>query len=536
MDRRTKILVGALGALVGYGVLAGVVYPGWIKPQLEIDQAIAARLKVLTKLDDTQDQVERAKKEYRLMMARVGETEPIKVENRLRGKLNELIERHRLQGANVSPSRVNEDRRTGLQRMLITVTATGPLDGCIGFLKDLAELPQLVRVNNPALYPASSSSARRGKERTPGKSKEVMNLRVPVEALILAPQRLVGTVKGEELVAPETMERHTKRDFRPIWERTPFTEFVPLPPLTADAGKPVTVNVGAVTYLLATAGGGDAQYTYQWSPAESLNDPNSPRPTVDTSAAGTKSYVLTVSDGAGNTATATATVTVKEPPPAVVQAPVTPPPPPPPKDPRWQHRRQMQLCMALLNTAGETRQGEFMVYNSVARQTEFYRPGDAFDGGELLFVHQRGALVRREGEYFVYPIGSMLDRDVPVNDAAEFPELQEIARRFREALQASVEAPSSTVVESGGSVEGTNPVEAPPVEFGPQLPDAAVDTHPGPNARMIDAASANPTAAEPQDSLQGPTPAPDSVPKKEPVRPPKTRKPPGGNRGAAGPN
>jgi hypothetical protein len=111
--------------------------------------------------------------------------------------------------------------------------------------------------------------------------------------------------------------------------------------------------------------------------------------------------------------------------------PPPPPPPPPPPDKRWRDRDQYQLTMALLMSDGASKYDEVMLYNSRSKENRYIRVGEDFDGGDLLFVHQRGVLVGREGERFVYPIGEPLSAPIGVADAADYPELQLASQRLQ---------------------------------------------------------------------------------------------------------
>ncbi len=423
MDRRTKILTTLFGTLLVCALLSSVVYPRWIEPMLKIDERIADRRTEYDSLQALEDKVKRAKKEYGLLVSRVGSLDIGKVETGIRARINELIDEHQLQGANVSPSRPTEDRKTGLKRMLITVTAVGTLKSAVEFLEDVAEFPQLVRVGNAAIYPASSS----GRD----KSRNRMNLRVPIEVLVLPEQKLVGRIKEEESKQPESFVRHAGRDYSLIWSKKPFTEPIPL---QANAGRDVNVRQDQSSHLKGTASGGDGEYTFEWSPAEGLSDAMIPNPTIDTSEGFTRTYTLNVADADGETATDTVTVTVRE---KRVTQRDDPEPPQRPVDkgpPRFKDGKYMQLCMTLIQSIDTGRVAELMVSNNRSKKTEYYAVGDEFDGGELVFVHPRGGVVRRRDEYFIYPIGGWLDQDIKANAAAaaDYPELKVAADRYRE--------------------------------------------------------------------------------------------------------
>jgi hypothetical protein len=99
--------------------------------------------------------------------------------------------------------------------------------------------------------------------------------------------------------------------------------------------------------------------------------------------------------------------------------------------------------MTLIHSVDAGRVAELMVSNNRSKGTEYFAIGDEFDGGELVFVHPRGGLVRRNGEYSIYPIGGWLDQDIQVDaaEAAEYPELLAAAERHREITGAESEAP-----------------------------------------------------------------------------------------------
>jgi hypothetical protein len=117
-----------------------------------------------------------------------------------------------------------------------------------------------------------------------------------------------------------------------------------------------------------------------------------------------------------------------------------------------------------------------MVYNRQSKETKYYKPGDEFDGGELVLVHQRGGVVRRNEDYFVYPIGVNLDQHVDAKVADEYPELKSAADKLREMRQSrraappvepEPQAPSTAEQakdEPAGTPVGVEPIPAPEVK------------------------------------------------------------------------
>ncbi len=432
MDRRSKILATVSGAALMYALVSAVVVPKWIKPLLALDDLIAEREQTLVALEKGEAEVQRAKETYRGFLYRVGSFDPTVVENDLRERLNNLIAKYQLEDQNVTPRRPTTDRKTNIAKMTISVTATGSLASAVGFLKDIAELPHLLKVGNASIHPVA---ARHG-----DKTGKRMNLRVPIEVWILPQNRMLGRrLTDKDLTRPESFPREEGGDYSRIADRRPFTEYIPPKPLVAKAGRNLTVDAGASVTLKGTVTGGIGDHTVSWTPAEALDDAASLTPGVtDTSEIGERMFTLSVSDEGGNSSTATVTLTVREPQNVargepddgtvseVDDATVRPSAPK-----RWKDRKHMRSRMALIRMEGDKRVGEFMVYNVKSRESTYYATGDAFDGGQLLYVHPRGALVRRQDGYFVYPIGATLDEEVPVGEAVEHPRLQAVAEWFQ---------------------------------------------------------------------------------------------------------
>lgn len=518
MDKRSKILAIAFGVAAGYALLAGVIYPTWVKPLLTIDERIAERKKDLDKLLKEDEAVQNGRLEYKQWAARVGAFDAGKVETDIRERLNRLIEKHKLADASVTPSRPVEDRKTGKFTSSITVSATGTLDSAVGFIKDAAELPHLTRVANASLSPAGGG--RKGLEKD-----QRVTLRVPIETWVLPQHRVVGPLKPEELERPETVVRHLGRDYRKISEGKPFWDWVPPVPLMARITKPVNVEIGQAATLEGVVSGGDGEYTISWAPPEGLSDSKSLRPTVDTQKAATQSYVLSVTDGTGSTVTASTTVVVREPQKVVqqeqVKNQVPPPAPPPPKEvrKRWPDGRSKEIKMALLCNMGSERLNQFMVYNTKSKQNEYYKVGDEFDGGTLEYVHQYGGVVRWRDDYFVYPLGVAIDQGLDAAASGEYPELQRAVEAIKEhrskqkpakpkPAESSTDArqPSAGDVPRGDAkqpphapavVEEAKPAEAEPSGVGGemQLVPMVLDSTSNPGTGLMGPPSAEESAA-----------------------------------------
>jgi len=432
MNLRTTILGVLFASVVVYALASSVVYPRWIKPLVTIKDRIADKEERYNELKKVGEKVEAAKRKYRAHAARVGSLDIVKVETELRDRLNQLIEKHKLQDASTTPSRPKRDQKTALTYLTITIKGKGTLQSAVEFMRDVAELPQLARVTNAAIYPASRSK----KDRGPAQ----MNVRVPIEILI-PPQHtmLDKKLEDEDLKQPETFVRHAERDYSPLWNGTPFTPEPDYKALKVDAGKDVNHRKpqNRKTSLTARATGGDGQFTCKWEPVDGIEDPSNCRTKLDVSEAYDRTYVVTVADGQGKTATDTLRVVVKEPPPPrdsgkkpkVVERPVKE------VDPRWKHRKNMQLVMVLGTRSGADRAWEVMIDNKKAHQAEYYKIGQDFDGGKLVALYPTGALVHRKDGYFIYPIGSYLDEDFSIvsTGADRYPDLKAAAQRLQVA-------------------------------------------------------------------------------------------------------
>ncbi len=469
MNRRTKILAIGFGAVVAYVAISQLVYPNWIKPLFTLDQQIAEKNGELEKLEKLQKAFDDARVEYRDYVARIGSFDPGQVETAIRDRLNALIEKYKLENAGVAPSRPVEDRKTGLITSTITITGTGPLESAIGFMKEIAELPQLVRLGNPAISPSGS-----GKK---AEEQDLVNVRLPIEVLVLPRNKTVGAIDPATLPKSEAFVRHdSTRDYADIWNRKPFIPYVVYPPLKVDVQKIVNVEVGKPATIQATASGGNGEYKFSWAPSDGLTEPNQAKTVVDSSAPRTQTYTVTVTDTIKDhqPVTATVAVTIREPQPVAKVEPAPPPPPPPPPQPvqaaTWPDAKFMQIVMTLMRSSGTNRTNELMVYNTRTKDTTYHKVTEEFDGGRLLFVHQTGAVVGRNKKYYVYPLGTTLGDCMEYQTAADYPELKAAAERAIAMETAQAEAKKKVP-----------PVAAPPPAKQPVVPQPVEDSHGGEN-------------------------------------------------------
>ena len=532
MNRRTKILAIAFGAVIAYLLIAQVVYPSWIRPLLTIDERIAERREDLEKLEKIQKAVDDARIEYRDYVARIGSFDPGRVETAIRDRLNALIEKHQLQNANTAPSRPVEDRKTGLTTSVITVSAVGSLESAVNFLKDVSEIPELIRVGNPAIYPAGTGRK--------GEDQDLVNVRLPIDVLVLPKNPVVGPIDPANLPRSENFVRHAGRDYSDIWNRKFFTPPLELPPLRVDVQRMLNVDVGQQGILQATASGGDGNYTFTWTPTDGIVEPNQARTPIDTSTPRTQTYTVTVTDTVKDRVpvTATVAVNVKEPKPTPKPTDIPPPPPPPPviverRDPEAATK---QVVMTLLRNAGNTRTNELMIFNSRNKETTYHKVTEDFDGGKLVFVHQTGGIVHRNGKYLVYPLGAGFNEHMEYKAAENYPELKAAAERAvaLETAQAEAKRQALPIAQPPGA----QPVETQPTLDSRGGQDAGADSagpvFPAPGEGGEGAAIMGPpdqTAPVPtQDPTTQPSPAPTTQNQDPPAQPgaktPDPNKPP----------
>jgi len=146
----------------------------------------------------------------------------------------------------------------------------------------------------------------------------------------------------------------------------------------------------------------------------------------------------------------------------------------------------MQLVMMLGRTTGDGRLDELMVHSRRSKETSYYAPGQEFDGGTVVYVHQTGGLVRRKDDprgpkgeetYWIYPIGLTLDQDLGLEAAEAFPELLRAADADKSARRAAASAAKATTM-AASTETSSEPLVMRPVEveetpfMGPQPPDS----------------------------------------------------------------
>lgn len=442
MDKRTRYIVILFGAAMAYAAYSSVIGPNVVDPLFSIQDEIAKLEEEKDGLLEKQQKTEAMIDDFASFCNRNGSFNVLRIEHELRQRLDVLLNEYKLEDTDVSPNEPRISRKTNIETMKVTVKGEGTFENAVKFLKSVYELPYMVRVGNTKLTPVRSRKNERGK-----KKQEYVNITVPLEIMKLPRQQVAAHVDKDSLEPVAEFVRHENRDYSTIWSKTPFTQYIVYPPLELSVKQSkITVQEGRSCNLEAVAKGGDGDYEFDWSGA-GVKRPNRKTTPVDTDSPGDRSYTVTVTDGQGEVARATVDVSIEKKPEPKQQVargrperPKRPDPKPP--EPTFPQRdpegARMKVVMALTSRAGDRRKSEVMVLNERSNQTEYYAIGDDFDGGQLVFVHNSGALARhkmsKENDlgYFAYPLGTKVADGLEAQGLDEFPRLQWAADWFRE--------------------------------------------------------------------------------------------------------
>jgi hypothetical protein len=207
---------------------------------------------------------------------------------------------------------------------------------------------------------------------------------------------------------------------------------------------------------------------------------------------------------------------VEEEPDRVAETPTRPREPRTPPRPGWagdpkRNQKRIAGCWA---TAGEV-----TVVNTASKLREYVRVGEELDGGELLMVHPYGALVHRtEGNQkraYLYPLKERLADAVPIEEAADRPQLRAVAYRFL-AEHAPPEAEETTEQGAGAPEDA---LAGPPADLaGPVVPEGTsprIDVSPRPLGMPAGLTVPAAALAGPPAHLAGPLPDDDGPPAKD---------------------
>ncbi len=232
MDKRTKTLAIVFGAMLGVVVFARAIWPRWVKPMLDTD----ARLTELTEEYDALAAFERnyqdAVMTYKALAGRVGSMKAGDVKDDLQERLNALLQKHKLAQGRISARNISTDRKTGWKTLAFNISGEGPLLSALKFMRDVYELPHVLRVIDPKLVPQSGSRT--------SKKVDKVKLSLAVQALVLpSPPILRQGLVSADLEQPENYIRHRGVDLQFVSARKPFLEYVkPTQPRPKPTPKP----------------------------------------------------------------------------------------------------------------------------------------------------------------------------------------------------------------------------------------------------------------------------------------------------------
>lgn len=207
----------ALAVLSVLAVGVPTAYSGWVRGLFSLDERVAERRNVLMELLASQRAAHELRHEFGDIVQRTGVASALESEISIRERLNQLLIEHQMIEAVVTPSRAVEDPKSGLVRVPITVTARGTMRATVGLLKDVAELPGLVRVTNPAITPNAAVRS--------GGLSDSMSLRLPLELMVLPSTGSFACGEKHDSTRPDgPTVRHLNRDYSTIWNPNPFSE------------------------------------------------------------------------------------------------------------------------------------------------------------------------------------------------------------------------------------------------------------------------------------------------------------------------
>ncbi|MCH7700428.1 MAG: hypothetical protein IID37_01955 [Planctomycetes bacterium] len=219
MPQRQKMLLSVLVAMAVLLLGGRTVYPRWIKPLFDVSQEIASSEAELQTLVGQWDRYMKAQAKYKEYVLRSGGTDAKQVKNDLLAQLNRLISECDLTSKGITPQTPKVNRKTHLQEFRFDVRAEGKLESVIRFLLHCEELPQLVRLAEIRLNPASTGRR--------GKTEDRVALFCRLEVVV--PSAVDGTmaVKVGPGDQPEKAVRHQgdAEWYASIWDGQPFTEW-----------------------------------------------------------------------------------------------------------------------------------------------------------------------------------------------------------------------------------------------------------------------------------------------------------------------
>lgn len=239
MDKRTKILGITFAVLIAVWVGYKTVYAWWVVPLVRIEQDIEKLRAQESEAAEFNAQYEFAQKDYEKLVSRVGTLELGELKDDLHHRIEDLAHEYALEDLKVTPKREQRYGKTDALELGFAVSGQQKLESVLGFLREVYELPHVLRVVDPKLSPILPP---RGE-----KAKDLIKLTLDIQALLL-PARpraaLAYTVDLKKLPPqPKTFVRHGEPDIVKLASAKPFLEYEPEKP----AGSKPPIDTGSKT-------------------------------------------------------------------------------------------------------------------------------------------------------------------------------------------------------------------------------------------------------------------------------------------------
>lgn len=219
MPQRQKILLSVLVAMALLLLGGKTVYPRWIQPLFDVSGRIVKSEAELQSLESKWVRYRKSQEVYKQYVLRSGGTDAKQVKNDLQARLNRLISDCDLTSKGITPQTPKENRKTHVQEFRFDVRAEGKLESVVRFLALCEELPQLVRLAEIRLNPASTGRR--------GTTEDRISLFCRLEVVV--PSAVDGTmvVKVGPDDQPTDWVRHDGEGdtYASIWDAKPFTEW-----------------------------------------------------------------------------------------------------------------------------------------------------------------------------------------------------------------------------------------------------------------------------------------------------------------------
>lgn len=230
-ERRIGVVLAVLGGAV---VLWRVALPAFETTVLAVGRDNVKLREQLDDLEDKYNRVDKVRQVYRDFVERTGGTNADEVATALHSALNRLVNEARLKDARISPKKSSPDRKTGIHLVKFTVHGKGTLQSIVSFMEKCYELPYLGRFTQLKITPPSK------RKRTRGGTVEISTT---FEIMVL-PRHRASLIRDEsKLEQPTEYVKHRRdADYALIWERKPFTEYVPPKPPPVE--RPTVVKKG----------------------------------------------------------------------------------------------------------------------------------------------------------------------------------------------------------------------------------------------------------------------------------------------------